>query len=428
MITIPVVRGKLGTTEYFQTKMKAGDLIANVGFVSESPECDEITADDKLQRDLNIPRVVTEIVPYITEDPDRFFGSLVVDIYMGWKEVEFDPLEDVVGKVPKAYQAAVKDFGFITLPGNQVLIALDGQHRLLGLRVAIKGKMGLPANTDIKAAWEKYLVPHPELANEEISVIFVKHENTIKIRKIFNKINKYAKQTSKSDNIIISEDDVYAIIARRIMGEGGPLAPLKDGENYVELVNWKNNTLAQRSAQLTTLSSIYTMAESLLKDRDINSSVLPDREEIEECYMETEEFWNILLEQIDAYKEYMEHSLERNMGSELRKDNLLMKPVTQMALAHVALFAKEKGLEFTNVAAKLNEIDWSYSNKMWQNILVIGSSKPKIMAGKDSIRNAAAIIEYLTMGSKMTAKERESVLEIIRNATADENATLPKVI
>ena len=38
------------------------------------------------------------------------------------------------------------------------------------------------------------LEPHPELAEEEISVIFVEHTDNVKIRKIFNKVNKYARQ------------------------------------------------------------------------------------------------------------------------------------------------------------------------------------------------------------------------------------------
>ena len=54
------------------------------------------------------------------------------------------------------------------------------------------------------------LEAHPELADEEVSVIFVEHRDNMKIRKIFNKVNKYARQ-----NIITADDDVYATIARK---------------------------------------------------------------------------------------------------------------------------------------------------------------------------------------------------------------------
>ena len=95
MQTTACFRGKFGSTEYYQTKMSAGDLINTVGFAKEMPEYEELTADEKIQRDLDINRVIMEMVPYITEDPDRFFSSIVVDIYQGFEDVEFEPLENV---------------------------------------------------------------------------------------------------------------------------------------------------------------------------------------------------------------------------------------------------------------------------------------------------------------------------------------------
>jgi DNA sulfur modification protein DndB len=166
----------------------------------------------------------------------------------------------------------MKDMGFLTLPGKERLIALDGQHRLLALKIAIKGFMGVPAGVKMTAAVNR-LQPHPELANEEISVIFVEHTDTQKIRKIFNKINKYAKQTSRGDNIITSDDDVFAVISRRLITDGEPLAPI----NGIDLVNWKSNTLSLRSKQLTTLSALYTISDTLLKDNKYSFTQIADR-------------------------------------------------------------------------------------------------------------------------------------------------------
>lgn len=428
MQTIACFKGNFGSTEYYQTKMSAGTLINTVGFAKEMSEYSEMTADEKIQRDLDVNRVVMEMVPYITQDKDRFYSSIVVDIYKGWEEIEFEPLEHVTGDLPKAYKNTMSDFGFVTFPDDQVLIALDGQHRLLSLKIAIKGLMGIPAGYEIKPSWEKKIYPHPELAKEEVSVIFVKHESDEKIRKLFNKINKYAKQTSRSDNIIISEDDAFAVIARRLIGDGGPLATLSRGDLKQDIVNWKSNTLAQRSAQLTTLSSIYTISETLLKNEDIDVNYLPDDEVVDSCYEVVAEFWDILLSEVKVYHDYMNKILDYNIAAEYRVNNLLFKPVTQMALAHVAYMAQNKGIDFRRVAGKINYIDWSMDNKLWQNILVIGSAKKKMITGKDSIKNAGMIISYLTMGNEMTDMEKNSVLEIIRNATDDEKAKLPDVI
>ena len=262
MVTIGVQKAKLGSTVYYIGKMRAGELIDNVGFAAELPEWSEMTADEKMQRQPDITRVINEIVPYVIEDPDRFFNSLIIDVFSGYDELDFEPVSQVAKDLPKAYQIPMQDMGFLTLPGKERLIALDGQHRLLSLRIAIRGVYGLPAGAKVPST-TKSLEPHPELADEEVSIILVEHKDNQKIRKIFNKVNKYARQTSRGDNIITSDDDIYAVIARKLFSDGEVLAPI----GKCELVNWKSNTLSQRSKQLTTVSALYTIAETILKEK-----------------------------------------------------------------------------------------------------------------------------------------------------------------
>ena len=64
---------------YYIGKMRAGELIDNVGFAAELPEWSEMTADEKMQRQPDITRVINEIVPYVIEDPDRFFKMCIRD-------------------------------------------------------------------------------------------------------------------------------------------------------------------------------------------------------------------------------------------------------------------------------------------------------------------------------------------------------------
>lgn len=87
-----------------------------------------------MQRECDIKRIVEEIVSYVTENPDRFFLSLIVDFYSGFDEIRFELLSKVVGNIPDAYVILMADMGFITLLDRERLIALDGQHRLLSLK------------------------------------------------------------------------------------------------------------------------------------------------------------------------------------------------------------------------------------------------------------------------------------------------------
>lgn len=423
MITIGCIKAKIGSTDYYIAKMPAGQLVDNVGFAMEMPEWDQMTADEKMQRSLEVNRVVNDIVPYVVSDPDKFFGSLIVDIYSGYENIIFQSVAEVVDDLPAAYSAPMKDMGFLTLPGSQRLIALDGQHRLLSLKIAIKGLMGLPAGTPISPSW-KELSPHPELAAEEISVIFVEHKDNLKIRKIFNKVNKYAKQTSRSDNIITSDDDIFAVISRNLIKKGEPLAPI----NSIDLVNWKSNTLPTRSKQLTTLSALYTISETLLKDERLNPKLLPETTVVKEKYEKVASFWGLALEKIDIFKKYVALTLEDKPVSKMREENLLMKPVTQMALAHVARLASSKNIAWGDIIAKLNSVDWSFDNPLWFNILTIGSANKRMITGKESVRSAGLIIAYMVMGKTFTKEELSSVDEIIANARNGEKYELPEII
>ena len=429
MKTIWAQRAKLGSTVYYIAKMPVEELVNSVGLAIELPEWKDMTPDEKMQREPDINRVVNEICPYFIEDQDRFFGSLIVDIYSGFENMKFDPISKYVkDDITFAYDVSMQDAGFLSLPGKERLIALDGQHRLLAMKLCLKGNSAISAvmlGNKKMTSQMLALEAHPELADEEVSVIFVEHRDNMKIRKIFNKVNKYARQTGRGQNIITADDDVYATIARKLFSDGGVLE--KVGKN--ELVNWKSNTLSQRSKQLTTVSALYTIAETLSKDKGWSAKVMPsDEDEIEEAFDENTEFWTELLNGMDVYQEYLDLTRKDKPISNLRDQNLLMKPVTHMALAHVAYFAKKHSAAWGDVIAKLNKVNWSMDNSVWFNILVIPAKKKKVITGKESIRAAGMVISYMVMSDKMSVAEVEEVKEIISNATNAQSNDLPEKV
>ena len=114
--------------------------------------------------------------------------------------------------------------------------------------------------------------------------------------------------------------------------------------------------------------------------------------------------------------------------SGLRETNLLLKPVTQMALAHTARMSLMKGFKWEDIIEKINQIDWSFDNELWFNILVIPSANKKMITGKEAIRAAGMVISYMAMGKDMTKEELTDVKEIISNAHNYENPKLPDII
>lgn len=408
--------------------MPLREAVDSIGLAVELPEWKDMTIDEKMQREPDLNRIVNEICPYFISDPDRFWGSLIVDV-SGSNEMIFEPISKYVNEdIGLSYKLPLEDVGFLTLTGKERLIALDGQHRLLAMKICYKGNSAISAvmlGNKKMTPQMLALTSHPELAEEEISVIFVNcGEDRAKTRKIFNKVNKYARQTGRGQNIITADDDVYAVIARRLFKDGEVLGKI----GKIDLVNWSSNTLAVRSKQLTTVSALYTIAETLSKDKGWSTQRLPSDEEVEEVFKENADFWKELLDGIDEYKEFLELTRADKPVSQLRENNLLLKPVSHMALAHVAYLAKKRGLSWKNVVTRLNKIDWSFDNSLWYNILVIPAKKKKVITGKESIRAAGMVISYMVMGDKLTAAEVKEVKEIITNASNGRVETLPEKI
>lgn len=85
------------------------------------------------------------------------------------------------------------------------------------------------------------------------------------------------------------------------------------------MVNWKSNTLSQRSKQLITVSALYTIAETLSKEKGWSAKVMPSNEdEIEEVFDENTKFWIELLNGMDVYQEYLDLTRKDKPISNLR--------------------------------------------------------------------------------------------------------------
>lgn len=424
-VTMLALKGKMGENEYYITTMKASTLINTVGFASEMQKWPDMSVDERMQREIKGDRVISEIVPYIINDPEWFFGSLIVDIYSGWEAVEFQNIQEICATNLAAYRDTLTSAGFLTLPDNKILIALDGQHRLCALSVAIRGANGIPGSVKVSESLKNSLEPHPEIGNADVTVIFIRHESDAKIRKIFNKVNRYAKQTSKGDNIITSEDDMLAVITRAMFSgtEDAPLRPI----NNQELVNWKSNTIPLRSKMLTTAAAIYTMAEVMLEPMDITPKTRRNEEKLEQGIRFMNDFWNRALTEVNAFKQYKQYVIDGNPLDKFRKQNLLLKPVTQMALAQAIRTAMDYGYQYKDLTSKINQINWNPEYYVWSNILVINSKNKKMITGSQALKDAGEIIAYMLIGDEFSNEKKEHLLLTIRQAQDDDEIELPPI-
>ena len=200
---IPALFGQMGDWTYFSTIMQLSEVAKRVSFANEVNQIREgHQLSDLIQRALMDGRAA-EIARYLEQTEDRFFSSIVVAVYGGdpqWLEfgIEKSVGEKKIGPVADWAKSA---FGFLHLTGSESLFALDGQHRLSGIREAVKAT--------------------PSLASERVSVLFVGHKTDdvgrARSRKLFATLNKTAVAINKSEIIALDESDLYAIITRRLV-------------------------------------------------------------------------------------------------------------------------------------------------------------------------------------------------------------------
>ncbi|WP_445779279.1 DNA sulfur modification protein DndB [Shewanella sp.] len=394
--SLAAFKGSFGSTNFWVLTMKAGEFVRLMTIPKDLDEWEDLSPEEKFQREINYKRVATHIAPYLAHDEDRFIGAFIVEVRNA-DEMVFESLTEAGVKGPRALpQSLMNQFGVLYLSGAEVLIPLDGQHRLAALKFAISG-------VDEKSQSIKGLTPNPKIAEDTCTVILIKHDLE-KARKIFNKVNKYAKPTSKADNLITDDTDYIAVISREeIVGEIIPARLVKSGAG---------NTLSASAIEFTTLSTIYEINVSIERAYTGSKLDLTKTARLEDKNLAVENltvFWKNFL-QIQAYSASLADPSDGGdeRRADIRKSSLACKPIVQRVLAEVVLEMQtghDGSKKFTprEVVAKINQIDWSPTNPIWQGILLNGD---KIISGSSPQNFAVRMICFL-LGQPLEALELE---------------------
>ena len=179
---------------------------------------------------------------------------------------------------------------------------------------------------------------------------------------------------------------------------------------------------------LTTAAAIYTMTEVLLEYYDITSKTRRDEEKLEQGMKFMKEFWNKTMSEVNAFKDYQKYISDGNSLEAYRKKNLLLKPVTQMALSQAVRLAMDYGFIYEDLIPKINKINWDPGFYAWSNVLVTTGSSKKMITGSQALKDAGSLIAYMLVGEKYNKEEQERLLKVIREANDNEEAELPHVV
>ena len=403
---LPAFRGSFGSTDFFLVTMKAGELTRNLTIPKEMDGWEDLTPEEKFQREVDYKRVATHIAPYLATDDDRFIGAFIVAVHQH-EEMEFESLVDAGAKFPRGMpNSLMNQFGVLYLSGNEILVPLDGQHRLAALKFAISGK-----NNEQKDI--PFFEGNPKVAEDTCTVILIRND-PVKARKIFNKVNRYAKPTSKADNLITADDDYIAVITREDI-----IGPKID----TRLVNIKSNTISNNSYMFTTLATVYEINvayEEFMTGKKVNISKLPLAVDMALARKNLSDFWDDFLD-ISAFSASLIDPSEKGDQKriDIRKQSVICKPIIQRALAEAIILllsdemADGSKLSMKTVIKRIDEIDWSPENPIWKGILMNGD---KVITGNSAMKFAARILAYL-LGQNLEAHEIKKLQQQFSDGT-----------
>lgn len=397
---LPAFSGVFGSWHYYSCLMKVKDLAERVNFARDIHD-HQGHWSKMLQREIKEYRG-GEIATYLKTE-DRFFNSLVVAVYKGdakWYSVGVQ-IEDDSDAINYLTERAAESVGFLCLSGEEKLYALDGQHRLLGMKAA------LDEGTDI--------------GDDEIAVLMIGHEDNERgfrrVRNLFATINKKAKTIGTGSTIALDESDISAIITRKLVENDSKLFSSADIK-----LSAQNNLSNSDGQYLTTVGNLYNLTKTLLttyykfhtgenlsKALFESGMIIPDAE-LDGYYKWIESFFINLKAIFPDLASFLAQSPDGRVAD---REKLFFRPVGLNIL--VRLFSMLDG-DIDNRFKILKKIPVDLVKSSYGRILYDPNTE-KMMNSKAN-EGAALYLIYSILGYKLTGSQANTikrVLAIIEN-------------
>lgn len=351
-IVFPCMRGAFGKWITYTCLMRLKDISELVDYANDIHNSESLSK--MIQRELKKERE-KEIGQYILENQERFFNSLVVAVYNGepqWHDIKTIRPENENSLQLEIPDYAVECMGFLSLTKEERIFALDGQHRLAGIKYACK--------------------KNPDICYQQLPVIFVSHSNDEegikRTRRLFTTLNKKAIPVNKGAIIALDEDDVIACATRHLVEEVSVL-----GDDKVKFTA-SNNILYTDTKQITTIANLYDICKVLFteglnkKKKDLVNFRGNDSNK-QELFDFASLFFCSSFNRFGALNEFTS-SQDRSLvvskyRNKLNGGHLLYRPLGWLFLAKaVCKVHKHKNLGIDDIINKLSKCDLSLEGQL----------------------------------------------------------------
>lgn len=363
-LRLPCLKGRIGDWYYYSSTISFKEIANRVKLpveIDKKYEDPNLKLGEWIQRDVSKIRI-EPITQYLANQKERFFNSIVLGIYDGepaWQELKIEVDSELVDDqlTEEELQHFSETFGILTLNGKESIFAIDGQHRIMGIRKAIIDKP------------TKFIY-------DEISVIFIAHKTDDigrkRTRRLFSTLNRYAKPVNKGEIIALSEDDNCAIITRRLIEKNVHL------KNRV-VVN-KNRPISQKNSKdFTSIIMLYDIVFRTLTNKNIVGytgdckgrdkttyiNIRLNESEINKDYKSIESLFDEIFSQIPSFKNFFFDN--ESVNREDKESSLLFKVIGQNIFFDV-IKASINESKIEQAIALFKVQDFSLSNPLWSSV------------------------------------------------------------
>lgn len=350
-LRVPALKAHIGDWIYYAAFLKIRDIAQRV-FLAEEIHTHQ-GLRDMIQRAIDESRHAEAIKQYLLNKPQRFFNALVIGVYGGapnFLELELHqgPRFDPTG-LPDYFEGA---FGILQFSGDEKLFAIDGQHRVVGIKKAVAQSQAL--------------------GEEEVIALFVPHSHDAagmeRSRRLFTTLNRYAKPVSKMDIIALDEDDIVAIVTRMLVEQYNLF------EKFVKIKKGKA-LLVQDSESFTTIETLYEAMDEYLRDQtswvDFKRT-RPSDTRIKQYYSKAVTLWNAIQERFPAVRKLAVSEKGARVAGQFRGPHgghLLFRPVGLLLVIEVLRRFLDSGEELSQILRRIAEAPMDLASDPWSGLL-----------------------------------------------------------
>lgn len=389
---LPSIRSRVGDWNYYVTTLSFDEVSELIKAPDEIHERKKLA--EWIQREA-IESHSEAIASYIVGNPQRFLGSLIVGVYGGspnWtplnvkvpadEGISVDQLQRIEGRL-----------GLLRLSGTESLFAIDGQHRVAGIKLALE---------DAKVV--------EQIGDDSVSAIFVAHDpkseaGRQRTRRLFTTVNKKAKIVSKAAKIALDEDDGFAIVTRSLIDSHWLF---EDARKYV-LYTSGGSIPAADMTSITSVVGLFEIVKDLYGGKKGFEQSRPSDDSLEEHLDLCKTFFDELLVQIPEFKAVFINKKGQPGNFRLADFNhMLFRPVGQRTFARALQLLIGRKNSVATAVKKLRKAELFIQNEDWHHIMWNPVDKTMIttkilIAEAQLLRLAGQPLRNKAVGKKLDA-------------------------